>query len=67
MPDARETWWPAKVTPGHETLLARPLPWQSSGDLRVLPATNALLRIAPEAGPFERGARIDCLLLDLPG
>jgi len=67
MPDARETWWPANVKPGHEALLARPLPWQSSGDLRVLPATNALLRIAPDAGAFQRGARIDCLLLDLPG
>jgi molybdopterin molybdotransferase len=67
MPDARETWWPASVKTGHETLLVRPLAWQSSGDLRALPATNALLRIAPETGPFERGARIDCLLLDLPG
>jgi molybdopterin molybdotransferase len=67
MPDARETWWPAHVESGHETLLARPLAWQSSGDIRVLPTTNALLRIAPKAGPFERGARVDCLLLDLPG
>ena len=67
MPDGRETWWPASVKPGDDALLARPLPWQSSGDLRVLPATNALLRIAPETGPFQRGAQIDCLLLDLPG
>jgi molybdopterin molybdotransferase len=66
-PDARETWWPASVKSGRETLLAQPLSWQSSGDLRVLPATNALLRVAPETGPFESGARIDCLLLDLPG
>ena len=67
MPDARETWWPASVQPSGAALLARPLPWQSSGDLRVLPATNALLRIAPETGTFQRGAQIDCLLLDLPG
>jgi molybdopterin molybdotransferase len=69
MPDARETWWPARVNANADraSLLARPLVWQSSGDLRVLSATNALLRIAPGAGPFEPGARIDCLLLDLPG
>jgi molybdopterin molybdotransferase len=67
MPDARETWWPANVKSGDEGLLARPLSWQSSGDLRVLPATNALLRVAPNADPLERGAQIDCLLLDLPG
>ena len=66
MPDARETWWPATAKAGPESLLALPLSWQSSGDLRVLPSTNALLRIPLKSGPLERGARVDCLLLDLP-
>ena len=66
MPDARETWWPAIVKTDDGTLRALPLSWQSSGDLRVLPAANALLRIEPGAAPQERGGIVECLLVDLP-
>jgi len=66
-PDAPQTWWPASVQAVGGLLKARPLAWQSSGDLRVLPATNALLPIAPGVGTLDGGALIDCLLLDLPG
>jgi len=65
-PDPRETWNPARVSLEAGVLKATPLAWQSSGDLRVLPATNALIPVAPQEGSRDRGAAAECLLLDLP-
>ena len=62
-PDARETFWPAHVALHDGALRAHPLAWQSSGDLRGLVGANALLPIAPGAGPVGAGACGDALLL----
>jgi molybdopterin molybdotransferase len=62
--DARETWWPAQVVAEDGVLRARPLTWQSSGDLRGLVSANALLRIAPGTHTIERGTRLPVLPLN---
>jgi molybdopterin molybdotransferase len=62
-PDARETWWPARVAVSGSGLHAHPLAWQSSGDLRGLVAANALLPIAAGSGAMKRGATMQALLL----
>ena len=62
-PDARETWWPARVEIADGALRAHPLAWQSSGDLRGLVSANALLPIAAGSGSIARGARVQALLL----
>jgi molybdopterin molybdotransferase len=64
-PDARETWWPARVVIGDGVLQAYPLAWQSSGDLRGLVAANGLLPIAPGDGLLKKGATTGCLLLGI--
>ncbi len=64
-PDARETWWPARVDIGDGALRAHPLPWQSSGDLRGLVAANGLLRIAPDTGPVKNDSVAECLLIGM--
>jgi len=63
-PDARETWWPARVTFDNGALRAHPLAWQSSGDLRGLVAANALLPIPPGTGALPCGAECRVLLLN---
>ena len=62
-PDARETFWPAKVIVRDGALRAQPLAWQSSGDLRGLVGANALLRLVPGTGPVLAGDFAECLLL----
>lgn len=64
MPDSRETWWPTRVQTHDGELQARPLSWQSSGDLRGLLGANALLRIAPGAGNSPAGSLSECLILE---
>ncbi len=49
-PDARETWWPARVRGVEGRLFAVPLPWRDSSDLTGLPQANALLRIGSRDG-----------------
>ncbi len=62
-PDARETFWPAKMIVRDGTLWVKPLAWQSSGDLRGLVGANALLRLAPGTGPARVCELAECLLL----
>lgn len=62
-PDPRETWWPARVVLSAGRLLAHPLSWQSSGDLRGLVSANGLLRVTPGSGAEEQGTTRECLLL----
>jgi molybdopterin molybdotransferase len=62
-PDARETWWPARVEIHEGMLHARPLAWQSSGDLRGLVSANALLPIASGSGALKHGAKASALFL----
>jgi molybdopterin molybdotransferase len=65
-PDARETWWPARVAVSGGILGAQPLAWQSSGDLRALVGANALLPIATGASGGRRGGHVECLWLGGP-
>jgi molybdopterin molybdotransferase len=44
-PDARETWWPARVHTEGGELMATAIPWKDSSDLTALAPANALLRI----------------------
>ena len=62
-PDARETFWPARVALDEGSLRAHPLAWQSSGDLRGLTGANALLPMAPGTGPMREGELAECVLL----
>lgn len=64
-PDARDTWWPARVVADAEVWRAHPLAWQSSGDLRGLVAANALLPIPSGTGAIARGAMHQALILSL--
>ncbi len=49
-PDARETWWPARIVAEAGALRACPLPWTDSSDLTGLAPANALLRVPTEPG-----------------
>ncbi|HEV7404666.1 MAG TPA: gephyrin-like molybdotransferase Glp [Chthoniobacteraceae bacterium] len=60
--DARETYWPARLSRAGE-LRVRPLKQQSSGDLGALVGANALIRIAPPCAARAEGERVECLWL----
>lgn len=62
----RETFWPARLEIQHGELVARPLRWQSSGDVTGLNGINALLRIAPETAGPKAGKHVSVLMLDVP-
>jgi molybdopterin molybdotransferase len=65
-PGARETFWPARVEIENGELVARPLHWQSSGDVTVLAGANALLQLPAGTEPPEAGEHISVLLLEAP-
>ncbi len=60
--DARETYWPARLSRAGE-LSVRPLKQQSSGDLGALAGANALIRIVPPCAAKAAGERVECLWL----
>ncbi len=60
--DARETFWPARVTIHEGDLVVYPLSWRSSGDLFGLIGANGLIRIAPGHAPIP-GSEVETLLL----
>jgi molybdopterin molybdotransferase len=62
-PDSRETWCPANVFVKNAELRARPLPWNSSGDLRGMLEANALVRLPSGGGSVAAGSLVECLLL----
>jgi molybdopterin molybdotransferase len=66
-PDARETFWPARVVIRDGQLLARPKQWSSSGDTFSLVGTNALIRLPCAGEPIPPNANVRVLLLDVPG
>jgi molybdopterin molybdotransferase len=66
-PDARETFWPARVIVRDGRLIALPKQWSSSGDTFSLVGTNALIRLPREGEPISPGANVHVLLLDVPG
>jgi molybdopterin molybdotransferase len=65
-PDARETFWPARVEIQNGELVARALRWQSSGDVTGLTSVNALLRFSGGAEAPKAGQAIPVLLLEVP-
>ena len=65
--DARETWWPARISVREGRMEASALAWQSSGDLRGLLGADGLVRIAPDAGEVRAGADVECLILGATG
>ncbi|MGH7952884.1 MAG: molybdopterin molybdotransferase MoeA [Limisphaerales bacterium] len=65
-PDARETFWPARVAIENGELAVRALRWQSSGDVTGLAGANSLLRFAGGAKSPKAGDKIETLLLEIP-
>lgn len=65
-PDARETFWPARVALANGRLVARALRWQSSADVTGLTGANALLQFAGSASAPKAGDAVNALLLELP-
>jgi molybdopterin molybdotransferase len=61
--DRRETFWPGRLRLGDSGLEAVPLGWRSSGDLCGVAASNVLLWLPAESGPWKSGDRVKCLLL----
>ena len=65
-PGNRETFWPARVEIRNGELVARPLRWQSSGDVTALAGANALLQLPAGAAPPKSGGDVSVLLLEVP-
>ena len=63
-PDARETFWPARVEIQHGELVVRALRWQSSGDVTGLTGVNALIRFEGKASAPKAGEAVSVLLLE---
>jgi molybdopterin molybdotransferase len=55
-PDARETFWPARVEAEEGRLVVRPQPWSTSGDTFSLLRTNALM-LVNQGSPMEGVAK----------
>ncbi len=64
-PDGRETWCPGHVFVESGQLRVRPLPWNSSGDLRGMLGANALIRLESASCPSGEGESVECLLLEM--
>ncbi len=64
--DPRETFWPIRIHSEEGQLVATPLHWQSSGDLRGLVGAHGLLRIAAGSGAVDDQGRGECILLNTP-
>jgi molybdopterin molybdotransferase len=65
-PDARETFWPARVEIQNGELVVRALRWQSSGDVTGLAGVNALLQFSGDTKTPKSGDVIPVLLLEIP-
>ena len=65
-PDARETFWPARVEIQNGELVVRASRWQSSGDVTGLTGVNALLQLAGGGEAPKAGEAVPVLLLEVP-
>lgn len=63
-PNQRETFWPARwaVIDGHCELT--PLRWSSSGDVKCLAETNALIRVPPHSEALPTGTIVEYLPIE---
>lgn len=64
-PNPRDTWWLANVTLVDGSWRARPLAWQSSGDVSGLVSANALLPLPGGSSNLTEGENHRALLLRL--
>jgi molybdopterin molybdotransferase len=62
----RPTFWPSVVAEDGRGLVATPLAWQGSGDLRALASANALASFPPGERRYEAGEEISVRLLKAP-
>lgn len=65
-PDARETFWPARVEIQNGELVVRALRWQSSGDVTGLTGANALLQLDGNVAAPKAGEPVPVLMLEIP-
>jgi len=65
-PGGRETFWPARMEIDNGELVARPLRWQSSGDVTALAGAKALLHLDAGAQPPKAGEDISVLMIEAP-
>jgi molybdopterin molybdotransferase len=59
----RETWWPARLVFGDETVTADPLKWQSSGDMTAMAGVDGLIRIPSGSPRIEPGTPVQVFRL----
>jgi molybdopterin biosynthesis enzyme len=64
-PDARETFWPARVEIQNGELVAHALRWQSSGDVTGLTGANALLQFSGGMPAPKAGELVPVLMLEV--
>jgi len=62
--NARETWWPARLSWESDAPLILPLKWQSSGDLTGLAGVDALICVPSNSPAIAPGEMIAARLLN---
>jgi molybdopterin molybdotransferase len=65
-PDARETFWPARMEIRDGELVVRALRWQSSGDVTGFAGANALIRFTVDSNVPKMNEPVETLLLEVP-
>ena len=65
--NARETWWPARISWGSDGVKFVPLKWQSSGDLTGITGLDALIRVPAGITAVQPGEAISARLIRATG
>ena len=65
--NARETWWPARISWERESVRFVPLKWQSSGDLTGIIGLDALIRVPAGITAVQPGEMISARLIHAAG
>lgn len=63
-PNPRETLWPARCDWSSGAAKLTPLGWSSSGDVKCLAETNALIRLPPKQSSLAAGMSVEFLPAD---